>query len=111
MTDAIEIEHCATYSVTIFMAGDVEQARLICRAFCDELGLCVTLSTTEYIYTAGQEAGFVVGLINYARFPETNGLIEAKATELAHRLRDGLGQDSFTIQTPTSSLWYSWRIE
>lgn len=109
MTNAVQIECCPAHPVTIYMAGDIVQARETCCEFCDEVGLCVTLSPAEYIYTGGQEAGFSVGLINYARFPSTPGLIEAKAIELAHRLRIALGQDSFTVQTKTHSHWYSWR--
>lgn len=109
MTDATKIECCPAHPVTIYMAGDIAKAREVCRQFCDEVGLCVTISPTEYIYTRGQEAGFSVGLINYARFPSTPGLIEARASELAHRLRITLRQDSFTVQTPTHSHWYSWR--
>jgi hypothetical protein len=98
------------YPVTIYMAGDIERAREVCRRYCDGVGLCVTLTATEYIYTNGQESGFVVGLINYARFPSEAVEIEAKAETLADQLREWLGQESYTIQTATRSTWHSWRV-
>jgi len=50
-----------------------------------------------------------VRLMNYARFPKAPAEIDALAYELARRLLEGLGQESFTIETPTFSKWYSWR--
>lgn len=60
---------CTSYPVSIFMAGDYNAAREICRAYCDEVGYCVTVTPTSYVYTGGEESGFIVGLINYPRFP------------------------------------------
>lgn len=53
--------------VSIFIAGDFDEARDLCRAFCDEEGLCVTVTPTTYVYTGGEEDGVIVGLINYPR--------------------------------------------
>ena len=103
------IKTASAYPVTIYMAGDVAKAREICRRYCDDVGLCVTLTPTEYIYTNGQESGFAVGLINYARFPADPVEIEANAESLANQLREFLGQQSYTIQTAIRSTWHSWR--
>ena len=82
---------------------------MFCRAFCDGVGLCVTVTPTTHVYTGGQEIGAIVGLINYPRFPSVPALIEAKAIELGMGLREALGQESFSIQTPTTTSWFSWR--
>lgn len=103
-------ETCPAYPVSIFMAGAVDNAKAICREYCDQVGLCVTVTPTTYVYTNGEEDGFIVGLINYARFPSDAAEIERKAKELADSLRGSLGQESYTIQTPTESRWYSWRV-
>ena len=100
---------CPTYPVSIFIAGSIWEAETICRAYCDEVGLCVTVTETTYCYTGGKEAGVIVGLINYARFPSDAAEIERKAKELADRLLKGLDQQSYTIQTPSTSRWFSWR--
>lgn len=97
-----------SYPVSIFVAGDETKAREICRAYCDEIGLCVTVTPTTYVYTGGEEAG-VVGLINYPRFPSTPPEIFAKAEALALRLIDGLGQESASIQSPLLTVWISFR--
>lgn len=101
---------CSSWPVSIFMAGDCDHARRLCREFCDEVGLCVTVTPTSYIYTDGEEAGFVVGLINYPRFSASREVIEATALRLAQHMREPLGQQSFTIQTPDASTFYSWRV-
>lgn len=109
MTSLPHVAKCHSYPVQIFTAGDYDRAVQVCQEYCDRVGLCVTVSRTLYVYTGGQEHGLVVGLINYLRFPALPGLIESRALELAHLLRTALGQDSFTIQTPEKSAWYSWR--
>ncbi|MBD9542231.1 hypothetical protein IB276_22560 [Ensifer sp. ENS04] len=108
MTNPV-ISKCPSHPVTIHIAGDYHAARGICRKFCDDVGLCVTVTPTVYIYTGGQEEGIRVGLINYPRFPKMPTAIEAYALELAYRLRDGLHQESFSIEAPDHTTWYSWR--
>ncbi len=111
MIEAPVIRTCPAYPVLIYMAGDIAKAREVCRSFCDDVGFCITLTPTEYIYTHGQEAGFAVGIINYARFPVDAVELEAKAEELANQLRERLSQESYTIQTATRSTWHSWRMK
>jgi ferredoxin len=100
-----------SYPVQIFVAGDAASALTICRAYCDAVGLCVTVTPTLYAYTGGDEAGVIVGLINYGRFPSEPQAIFARARELARKLIDGLGQESATIQAPDKTLWISFRVD
>lgn len=102
---------CTSYPVSIFMAGDATEAKRICRQYCDEVGFCVTVTETEYVYTGGQEAGFIVGLINYPRFPLSPFEIAAKAVALANLLRIDLEQESYSIQYPNTTVFHSWRGE
>lgn len=97
--------------VSIFIAGEYDKARDACQAHCDEAGLCVTVTRTTYIYTGGEQEGVIVGLINYPRFPADPALIEARAVELGIKLREALGQESVSVQTPTTTTWISWRPE
>lgn len=106
----IECE-CSSYPVSIFMAGSAWEAEAVCREYCDATGFCVTVTETNYIYTDGREAGFIVGLINYPRFPSTPPEITARAIELGDLLRERLDQQSYSIQTPERTLWRSWRGE
>jgi hypothetical protein len=106
----MKIEKTASsYPVSIFIAGEYYAASRICRDFCDEVGLCVTLREAEYIYTDGVEIGVIVGLINYPRFPSDPREIINRALALADRLREELGQESYSIQTPEQTIWRSWR--
>lgn len=101
-------EACPAYSVSIFIAGDAKLAAMVCRDFCDNEGLCVTVTPTTYVYTGGQEDGVVVGLINYPRFPSTPGAIYATAEALAEELCHMLRQQSYTVQTPDAAFWTSY---
>jgi hypothetical protein len=75
-----------TIRFDIFMAGDLAQAKQVCREYCFNVGLCVTVEPLAFIYTGGEESGFRVGLINYPRFPTTAEALHQHATELADLL-------------------------
>lgn len=94
--------------VQIWIAGDIADIRRSCQRFC-ERGLCVTVTPTTYVYTGGFEPGACVRLINYPRFPSEPKAIEARAFELAERLRAGLCQDSWLVETPERMYWHSRR--
>ncbi|MBB4861599.1 hypothetical protein HNP46_000410 [Pseudomonas nitritireducens] len=98
-----------TFYARIFMAGDIEVAKQVCRKECQRDGLCVTIEPTQYIYTGGEEAGFVVGLSNYPRFPAMPETILARARDLGKKLLGELNQGSFSIMTPDRTEWYSMR--
>jgi hypothetical protein len=100
---------CETAIVSLYMAGDVEHAKQIVRRFCKEVPVCVTVSPTSYIYTGGEELGFVVTFRNYPRFPSTQAALKSKASALANLLRESLAQDSCMIVTPRVTLWSSTR--
>lgn len=97
-----------TIRFDIYMAGDIAQAKQVCREFC-MAGLCVHIEPVDYIYTGGEEAGFKIGLINYPRFPTERGDLHAKALALADLLRSRLCQHSFTIIGPDETEWNTTR--
>lgn len=100
-----------SYPVSIFIAGDAWEAETICLGYCDDVGFCVTVTETAYCYTDGEEAGVIVGLINYPRFPSAPDAIWRHAETLAARLCEGLGQQSYTIQAPDKTVWFSHRAD
>lgn len=99
----------STFWARIYMSGPIEIAKQVCRKECLEIGLCVTIDPTNFIYTGGEEAGFVVGIINYPRFPSGKASITAKATALAHELLEATHQHSWLVVTPDRTTWYSIR--
>ena len=98
-----------TIRYDIFMAGDIAQAKQVCREYCLAVGLCVTIEPVDYIYTGGEEAGFRIGLLNYPRFPSDAVGIEAHAKNLADALRARLCQHSYSIVGPSQTQWRSTR--
>ena len=96
-----------SYWVKVYLAGPIEVAKQHIRKKAATFGLCVTIEPTTYIYTGGEETGYVIGLINYPRFLKTFDQIWLEGMALAHELRAETGQLSFTIMAPDRVLWYS----
>lgn len=101
---------CEPFEVRLFMAGDIDVAKQVCREFCFDEGWCVTVTPTDYIYKGGEEIGFVVGAINYARFPISREAAEEKMRRLADTLVARCCQHSYTIYG-SKSVWVSRRGE
>jgi hypothetical protein len=98
-----------TYWVNIYLSGPVEIAEQICRKDFLDHGLCITITPTKYIYTGGEESGYVIGLVNYPRFPSQPEEIYARAKDLAIKLLDGTFQHSVLLVSPDKSEWITKR--
>lgn len=88
----------STYWARIYIAGPIEAAKHVIRQDCLRQGLCVTIDPTTYIYSGGEEEGYIVGLNNYPRFSMTEHEIEERAKDLAMRLLEGTFQHSVMVQ-------------
>jgi hypothetical protein len=108
-TLAVKIEEVKSYWAEICIAGPIEMAKQVIRIHLSEVGLCVTLTPTTYLYTHGEEEGYIVRLINYPRFPTTPEVIKEKALALAQLLMTSTGQGSFTLVSPDTTEFYSRR--
>ena len=82
----------------------IGEARDICQRYVDEVGLCVTVTPTEYIYTNGNEPGCAIGLINYPRFPAEEADIAIKSRELARLLMDAFRQNKVSVVMPDRTI-------
>ena len=102
-------ETADTYWVKLYLAGPIEIAKHVLRAECLTEGLCVTIEPTLFIYTGGEEAGYVVGLVNYPRFPSSPQAIRDRASALMHKLLDATFQHSAMMMTPETTEWISKR--
>ena len=105
------VKQTRSFPVSIYIAGQYSKALKILQDYCDEVGYCVTVEPTYYIYKNGKESGIRVGLINYPRFPSDPTTITKKAFEIAEKLRVGLKQESYSVETPLETIWYSYRKE
>jgi Fe-S-cluster-containing hydrogenase component 2 len=82
----------------------IDEARDVAQAYCDEVGLCVTVTPTTFVYTLGSEPGVIVGLMNYPRFPSEPAAIRAHALALAERLRVRLEQFRVSVVFPNETV-------
>ncbi len=102
----------ATYTATIYVGlkhtGGVThwfwEVTTLCQEYVNRVGLCVSVTHTNFVYTNGFEPGAAVGLINYPRFPSTPKEIREKALELAELLRVKLGQQRVSIVFPDETV-------
>lgn len=90
--------------VNIYMAGDIDTAKRFIAQYLYEHPQCVTVTPTTCLYHGGVEEGFVVGLINYPRFPSEPSELWAFAAVLAEALLIECGQHSYTQTAPSGSV-------
>jgi len=102
----MRIEFADTYTASIFVTG--ENVVEACQKYCNTRGLCVTITETLHVYTGGQEKGYIIGLINYPRFPKSTSELEEIAHDLAHYVFEQTNYEgSFTIQTSVETAFVS----
>lgn len=105
----MKTEKAATYWARIYMSGPVEVAKQVIRKDCLRKGLCVTVDPTTFIYSGGEETGFVIGFVNYPRFPVKPQEIRDRAMDLMHQILDATHQHSAMLVTPEETVWVSKR--
>lgn len=105
------LKHEPTIRFDIYMAGDIGQAKQVCREYCIADGFCVHIEPTDFIYTGGEESGFKIGIVNYPRFPSNHDTLRTKALELALMLQTRLCQLSYLVVGPDLTEWFSRRKE
>lgn len=103
-----EVRQEPTRVIEVFMAGDIVHAKQVIRRFCRATPCCVTVTPTTFIYSGGEESGFVVGIRNYPRFPAEAEVLGTLADRLGSALTDELGQHSYmTVEHGGKTTWRS----
>ena len=112
----MKIVEANSYSISLYVGfknmsdgtqQDIRLAKHICQKYCDDMGLCVTVTPTEYIYTNGNESGCIIGFINYPRFPQSNKQIFDHAVNIAKLLKAAYHQNKVTLVAPDKTLMIS----
>jgi len=100
-----------TYVVLVHMAGDINHAKQVLRklVYPPNEGLCVTVRAQTFLYTGGEEEGFVLGFVDYPRFPKPHEEIYARAKAIAEQLILELGQWSALLVASDKSEWINHR--
>ena len=94
-----------TYQIKIYLSGSIEVAKQVIRKHLLEHPLCVTIEPTTFIYVGGEEAGYVVGLLNYPRFPSAPNELNVRADVLAELLLKKTFQRSALVVKPETTRW------
>lgn len=102
-----------TIKVDLWIGTGREGNRLLARGlamtYCDSVGLCVSMSDTDFLFTNGCESGVRIGLRNYPRFPSKLLTLQNHAIELGMLLAERLQQGSFMIEGPHETIWFTRR--
>ena len=112
-----KLDSVPTFTATIYVGLDDEAhtgpailreaAFAAIHHYCDGIGLCVSITDTNFIYTNGGEPGLIVGLINYPRFPSTKDMIRGRAIDLAEILLNTCVQRRISIVLPNETIMLS----
>lgn len=98
-----------TFWAKIYISGPLTSVENFLRKECFDEGLCVTVNSTKFIYTGGEEYGVEIGLINYPRFPTSDLKIKSRALDIAENLLKETFQNSVLVMTPDETCWMSLR--
>ena len=100
---------CSTFAINIYIAGNKQVIEQTLRQYCMDTGFCITVTPTNYIYTGGEETGFIIGIRNYPRFPANHETLVTRASTIAKTLMTTACQNSCMIEYPDRTLWMSSR--
>ncbi len=92
-----------THQIKIYLSGSIEVAKQVIREHLLDHPLCVTIDPTTFIYVGGEEAGYVVGLLNYPRFQTPPNELNVRAAMLAELLLKKTFQRSALIVRPETT--------
>ena len=98
-----------TFVVRSYLSGPIEVAKQVLREFCREVPSCATIEPTTFIYPGGEEVGYVVGMLQYPKFPLPEAEIRDRAVDLANLLIERTFQDSALVVTSSETLWMTRR--
>ena len=107
--DEMKSHSTPTYQIRLYLSGPIEVAKQVIREHVLDEPLCVTIEPTTFIYTGGEEQGYVVGLLNYPRFSTAPNELNVRAKDLAELLLDRTFQHSALIVTPERIEWITKR--
>lgn len=105
----MKLASAPTYTIRLYLSGPIEIAKQAIREECLREGLCVTIEPTTFIYTGGEEAGFVVGLVNYPRFPSEPEALLTRARAVMGKLLEATHQHSALLVAPNLTEWVTKR--
>lgn len=91
-TDCID-----TYCITIWIAGDYDDARRSVREFCAREDFCATVTRTTFIYSGAEEQGVAIGCLSYPFNQTDTADMDRQADALARRLLIDLHQRTVMI--------------
>ena len=72
--------------------------------YVNEVKWCVTITKTKFIYVDGDESGWIIGIIQYPRFPEDEEKLKEKTLQLASILLNRCYQKRCSIIFPDETI-------
>ena len=100
-----------TVEIRVYLAGDLATIERCAREYCMDVGFCVTVTTTKFIYKGGEETGVCLGVVNYPRFPSDLTTLHNKAMDLTVKCMEAACQWTALIVAPEITHWLTRRKE
>jgi len=72
--------------------------------YVDEIGWCVTVTPTKFIYKQGHEPGVIIEAVQYPRFPISEEKLRVRVIKLAEILLDKMEQNRLSICFPEQTI-------
>ena len=69
----------------------------VCYNYCQQAKMGLMVFDTSFMYPGGQEAGLVISIANYPRYPTENSTVLQHALAIAEELMRVLDQERLTV--------------
>ena len=81
-----------------------ERIENIISEYVNDVKWCVTITKTKFIYVNGDELGWIIGIIQYPRFPEEEIRLKDKTLKLAKILLKKCYQERLSVIFPDETI-------
>ena len=96
-----------TFIVNIYIAGRDEVIRPLLAKYCLDNKICFSVDNLDFPYAGGEQHGFIIGIINYPRFPREESELLEIAITLTKYLIEETHQISATVVGPKETTYIS----
>ena len=110
-----KVKEATSINVDLWIATPTDLKKIVAmldviQSYVDDVGLCVSVTSTDYRYTNGLEPGFRIGFRNYPRFPSTPLDLLEHAEKLGFLLAEAGDQGSFMVdEVGSCTYWFTRR--
>lgn len=88
---------CNTFTASIYISTTKQEAISFLSKYFGNLGMCATVTETDFVFTGGREVGVCIGFINYPKYVSTPEDIAHTVIEIADKMLTKTYQRSCSV--------------